>query len=312
MKGRCAKKIKEISGFGSVHGVPLLPDGFNKIFKSYMVYTETVCLHVVEGGHGPALLLIAGWPQCWYAWRNIMIPLSRHFRVIAMDPRGVGLSEKPTHGYDAGTLGEDVIALMNALEFREFSIIGHDTGMWTAYLVASDHPDRVRRVALGEAIIPGVSESPPLLLKDQRMNDLLWHFNFNRAAAVNERLVEGREWIYFGYQFESKAASPDSFPDYAKGFYIELLRRIPGALKASFEVYRSLDVSMGQYHKRSMSTITMPVLAFSGEFSCGDMVEKQIMTVASNVSSVIIPDCGHYPAEEKPKEILKALQDFLY
>ncbi|UXT85179.1 alpha/beta fold hydrolase [Agrobacterium tumefaciens] len=304
-------KIRPLDGFGSVTGVPKLPNGFAEVFSSHRVDADGLGLHAVIGGEGPALLLLGGWPQNWFAWRYLMLPLSRHFTVIAVDPRGVGLSEKPSEGYDADTLSADMFSLMDALGHDKFSMVGHDVGLWIGYVMAADRPDRIERIALGEAIVPGLSPSPPLLSDDRWVSDFLWHFNFNRALGVNERLVEGREDIYFGYQFDTKSGSVENYPAYGKEFYIETLRRVPGALKASFDYYRAIDQSIPQYRRRKETMIDIPVLAFSGALACGPMVENELRTVANNVESVIIPACGHYPAEEQPKALLDALLKFL-
>ncbi|MGZ2432612.1 alpha/beta fold hydrolase [Rhizobium redzepovicii] len=304
-------KTKPLDGFGSVTGVPKLPTGFTDVFTSHRVNANGLGLHAVIGGQGPAILLLGGWPQNWFAWRYLMLPLSRDFTVIAVDPRGVGLSDKPSDGYDADTLSADMFALMDALGHEKFSMVGHDVGLWIGYVMAADRPDRIERIALGEAIVPGLSPSPPLLSDDRWVSDFLWHFNFNRALGVNERLVEGREDLYFGYQFDTKSGHAEKYPSYGKDFYIETLRRVPGALKASFDYYRAIDQSIPQYRRRKEKMIDIPVLAFSGALACGPMVENELRTVANNVQSVIIPDCGHYPAEEQPEALLDALRDFM-
>jgi pimeloyl-ACP methyl ester carboxylesterase len=303
--------LTELSGFGSVSGVPKLPDGFREVFRSYRVEANGIGLHAVIGGQGPALLLLGGWPENWFAWRYLMLPLSRDFTVIAVDPRGVGLSEKPAGGYDADTLVADMFGLMDTIGHQKFSMVGHDIGLWVGYAMAADRPERIERIALGEAIIPGLSPSPPLLSDDRWLSDFLWHFNFNRALVVNERLVEGREDLYFGYQFDTKAGSAAGFPAYGKEFYIETLRRVPGALKASFDYYRAIDQSIPQYRRRKERKIAVPILAFSGALACGEMVADELRTVAVDVDSVVIPECGHYPAEEQPVALLEALQRFL-
>ena len=71
---------------------------------------------------------------------------------------------------------------MDALGHRRFAVAGHDTGLWIGYALAADHPDRVARLAVAEAAMPGVSASPPLF-GSTAANDRLWHFAFNRLAA---------------------------------------------------------------------------------------------------------------------------------
>jgi len=102
-------------GPGSVSGAPNLPAGFTETFASRYVDTGDVRLHAVVGGDGPPLLLIHGWPGSWYYWRLVMPALARDFEVIAVDQRGIGLSDKPEEGYDAGTLANDLVGLMDAL-----------------------------------------------------------------------------------------------------------------------------------------------------------------------------------------------------
>lgn len=301
--------LPRTTAFGSVHDAPPLAEGFIEVFDSYLVPANGLNLHAVIGGSGAPLLLLSGWPQNWYAWRHLMLPLARSFTVIAVDPRGVGLSDKPREGYDSRTLAADMFALMDALGHETFAMAGHDIGMWTGFAMAHDQAGRIERIALGEAIIPGVSASPPLLPDDRWLSDFLWHFNFNRTLGVNEQLVRGREDIYFGYQFATKSGSPEALPKHARDFYIEQLRD-PEALRASFDYYRAIDLSIPQNRERMQHRLTLPVLAFAGELACGGSVEAELRSVADDVQSVIIPGSGHYPAEECPQETLAALQTF--
>jgi pimeloyl-ACP methyl ester carboxylesterase/catechol 2,3-dioxygenase-like lactoylglutathione lyase family enzyme len=287
---------------------PGLPAGFTDTFTSRFVDTGTVRLHAVIGGDGPPLLLLAGWPQTWYAWRLVMPALAREFQVIAVDPRGVGLSDKPEDGYDTGTLADDMAALMTELGHDRFAMVGHDVGMWTAYALAADHPGRIERLAVAEAAIPGLSPSPPLFASDQA-NTRLWHFGFNRLSELNEELVRGREHLYFGAQFESKAAQ--KLPEEVVRYYVDVLASDPDALHASFAFYRALDATIAQNEQRREQPLTLPVLAIAGEANSGDLVANTMRLGATDVHSVIIPDCGHYPAEETPDAMLDALTRFL-
>jgi pimeloyl-ACP methyl ester carboxylesterase len=295
-------------GPGSVSRVPCLPPGFTDTFTSRYVDTGELRLHAVTGGDGPPLLLVAGWPQTWYAWRHLMPALARDHQVVAVDPRGVGLSDKPRDGYDTGTLARDLVALMTALGHRRFVMVGHDIGMWTGYALAADHPDRLERLAVAEAAIPGLSPSPPLF-NGRDVNDRLWHFGFNRLTDMNERLVSGREQIFFGHQFATKAAVP--LPDHAVRLYVETLAADPEALRSSFAFYRALDTTIEQNTQRKQRRLTLPVLTIAGAKSSGDLVGNTMRLAADDVESLVLPDCGHYPAEEAPDAVLAALTAFL-
>ncbi|GAA0343471.1 alpha/beta hydrolase [Actinoallomurus spadix] len=295
-------------GPGSAFRAPGLPPGFRDVFTSRYVDTGELRLHAVTGGEGPALLLLAGWPQTWYAWRLLMPALARDFRVVAVDPRGVGLSDKPVDGYDTGTLAADMVALMAGLGHRRFAMVGHDIGMWTAYAVAADHPDRLDRLAVAEAVIPGLSPSPSLF-GGAEANDRLWHFAFNRLAEVNEQLVRGREDLYFGHQFAAKAAR--RLPDHAVRHYVDVLASDPEALRASFACYRALDTTIAQNRRRGTRRLTLPVLTIAGAENSGELVGDTMRLAADDVTSLVIPGCGHYPPEEAPEAMLTALTAFL-
>src|SRR6185436_1553120 len=133
------------------------------------------------------------------------------------DQRGIGLSDKPQDGYDTGTLASDLVKLMDALGHQRFALYGTDVGMPIAYALAADHPERVDRLIVSEAPLPGISPFPAF--PPAALNERLWHINFNRAAVVNERLVQGREAIFFGNEFDLSAAR--KLPDDVVKYYID-------------------------------------------------------------------------------------------
>jgi pimeloyl-ACP methyl ester carboxylesterase len=296
------------SGFGSVSQAPNLPDGFTNTFTSQYIDTGALRLHAVIGGDGPPLLLVHGWPQTWYAWRLVMPALAQDFQVIAVDQRGIGLSDRPQDGYDTGTLASDLVALMDALGHQRFAMVGHDTGMWIGYALAADHPERLDRLAVAETPIPGLSPSPPLL-SNARLNTQLFHFGFNWLDELNEQLVRGREDIFFGLQFATKAAK--QLPDYAVKYYVDTLAADPEALHASFAMYRALDTTIAQNGQRKSRQLTPPVLAIGGGHSLGQQVADTMKLGAEDVQSLVIPGSAHYPAEETPEDLLAALTAFL-
>jgi pimeloyl-ACP methyl ester carboxylesterase len=303
-----SNRLPTPQGPGSVSGAPHLPAGFTDTFTSRYVDTGEVRLHAVIGGDGPPLLLVHGWPETWYAWRLLMPALARDFQVIAVDQRGIGLSDKPESGYDIGTLANDLVALMEALGHQRFALYGTDTGMPIAYALAADHPDRVVRLVVAEAPLPGVAPSPPLFVPAAR-NERIWHIAFNRAAEVNERLVKGREDIFFGNEFDVSAVK--KLPEDAVKYYIDILRSDEHALRGSFGWYRALDTTIVQNEQRKARRLTMPVLAIGGQYSTGEGVGAAMKLAADDVQSVVIPGVGHWIAEEAPEEVLAAVTAFL-
>jgi len=177
-----------------------------------------------------------------------------------------------------------------------------------AYALAADHPDRLDRLAVAEAPLPGVAPSPPLWGLPLLPTSRLYHLMFNQLAMLNEQLVQGREDIFFGFEFDIFAAK--KLPDYAVRYYIDTLRR-PDALHASFELYRAFHTTVAQNKQRAAQRLTLPVLAIGGMANLGDQVGNAMMMAADDVQSVVIPGCGHWVAEEAPEETLAALTAFL-
>jgi len=297
------------TGPGSVVGAPHLPAGFTNTFASRYVDANGLRLHAVIGGKGRPLLLVHGWPQPWYQWRMVMPTLARNFEVIAVDQRGIGLSDKPQSGYDAGAQANDMVGLMEAFGHRRFAMVGFDTGMPIAYAPAADHPERLERLVVGEAITTGVTPSPPLLVPAP-LNKRLWHLAFNRLdGSVNEALVRGREDIYFGAEYAGSAGTP--LPDAVVRYYVERLASSRDALRGSFGSYRAIDDTIAQNEQRKKHRLTLPVLAVGGGKGLGEGAANTMRLVADNVESQIIPDSGHWVAEEAPEQLLAAITPFL-
>jgi pimeloyl-ACP methyl ester carboxylesterase len=296
-------------GPGSASGAPNLPTGFGDTFTSRYVDTGDVRLHAVVGGDGPPLLLIHGWPGSWYYWRLVMPALARDFAVIAVDQRGIGLSDKPEDGYDAGTLARDLVRVMDVLGHEQFAVVGVDTGMLIGYAVAADYPDRVVRVALGEAPLPGITPPSPLVLPEQLV-DRLWHIPFNQLKQTNEKLVRGREDIFFGAEF-SASAGTNKLPEDAVKYYVDGLASSPEALHGSFQLYRAFGATAAQNEERRTRRLPMPVLAMGGAESSGAMAADTMKLTADDVQTLVIPGIGHWLAEQAPDELVAALTEFL-
>jgi pimeloyl-ACP methyl ester carboxylesterase len=291
---------------------PQLPRGFSKKFTSRFVNAGGLRQHVVIGGDGPPLLLVHGWPENWYQYRALMPALARDFTVIAVDQRGMGLTEKPKGGYDTATLADDLVALMDELGYERFSVVGLDTGMPISYALAADHPERVARLVVGEAPLPGVqppmSQPLPLFLPGPAV-PLLFHLTFNRLERLNEQLVRGREDLFFSFVFEAEAGN--KLPGYAVRYYTDGFASSRAALRGSFGFYRAWDATTVQNAERAKRKLTMPVLAIGGGASAMDGPELLMRIVANDVQGVVIPGAGHFVAEEAPEQVLAALAEFL-
>src|SRR5580698_8525337 len=105
--------------------------------------------HVAESGDGPLVLLLHGFPQFWWTWREQLTSLSQAgYRAVAVDLRGYGGSDKPPRGYDLVTAASDAAGLIRSLGEANAVVVGHDWGGLVAWTMAAYFPKVVRRLAV--------------------------------------------------------------------------------------------------------------------------------------------------------------------
>ena len=122
-------------------------------FQPFRIHTGEVEINGVQGGSGPPLLLLHGWPQTLLIWRKLAPQLARHFTVVATDLRGYGDSghvpDGANHeGHSKRAMARDQVAVMKALGFDRFQVVGHDRGGRVAHRMVLDHPQAVARLVL--------------------------------------------------------------------------------------------------------------------------------------------------------------------
>ncbi|WP_407178764.1 alpha/beta fold hydrolase [Bradyrhizobium sp. STM 3562] len=276
-------------------------------FRSHYAEVNGVKLHYVAGGTGErTVLLIPGWPQTWYIWRKVMPELAKDYRVIAVDTRGMGDSSRPDSGYDTETTANDLSELMHKLGADHYAVIGHDVGMWIAYPLAARHGGAIDKLVVSEALIPGVSPTPPMLLPPDA-NAGLTQFMFNQLRDLPEFLVAGREGPYLRWVVQHLAYRPDrvAIEEYVRAY------SVPGAMKAGFAYYRAIPQTQRQNQELMKAKLSMPVLAIGGTIGAGQTTIDTMRRVSDHVDGAILKDCGHYTPEECPDQFLRLVKPFL-
>jgi pimeloyl-ACP methyl ester carboxylesterase len=124
--------------------------------------------HVATAGEGRPIVLLHGWPQHWYLWRDVIPLVAPHARVIAPDFRGFGWSEVPEGGYEKDQLARDVLALLDELGVDEFVLAGHDWGGYVGFLLALEHPERVKALLAVNVLPPWPARDPKVALDGWR------------------------------------------------------------------------------------------------------------------------------------------------
>jgi epoxide hydrolase 4 len=112
--------------------------------------SDGVKIHYVTKGKGPLLVLIHGFPDFHYSWRDQIPELAKHFQVVAIDQRGYNLSGQPTkvEDYAIEKLIADVDAVVKHFKVKKVSLVGHDWGGYVAWWFAMAHPEKMDRLVI--------------------------------------------------------------------------------------------------------------------------------------------------------------------
>ena len=197
-----------------------------------------------------------------------------------------------------------IAGVLDALHIGEVEVVGHDIGNMVSYAFTAEHRDRVSKLVLMEAPLPGVGPWDEIL-----KSPMLWHFRF--GGPDMERLVQGRERIYLDRFWNEFSADPKSFDEASRQHYAKLYA-LPGGMHSGFAQFAAFDQDVIDNHKfLAKGPLTMPVLAVGGEKSFGTTMETVARAAASNVKGVVIPHSGHWLLEEQPAATIAVVTDFL-
>lgn len=263
-----------------------------------------VAIHTRSGGSGPAVLLLHGYGETGDMWAPLAADLARDHTVIVPDLRGLGLSAKPAGGFDKKTQAADMDAVLTALDVKQVDFVAHDIGNMVAFQFAARYPERVRRLVVIDAPVPGVGPWEEIL-----KNPLLWHFRF--GGPDMERLVAGRERIYLDRFWNEFSASPDRFSEAARRHYAALYA-LPGAMHSGFAQFAAFDQdAIDNREFLARGRLKMPILAVGGEKSFGTMMTTVMRAAGDDVTGGVVPESGHWIMEENPRATIRLVRDFL-
>jgi pimeloyl-ACP methyl ester carboxylesterase len=277
---------------------------FPASFKTQEISTNGVTIHTRVGGAGPAVVLLHGYGETGDMWVPLAVDLARDHTVIVPDLRGLGRSSKPGGGFDKKTQAGDVAGVLAALRIERIDLVAHDIGNMVAFAFAARHPERVGRLVLIDAPLPGVGPWEEIL-----KNPLLWHFRF--GGPDMERLVAGRERIYLDRFWNEFSADRSRFSEAAREHYAELYA-LPGAMHSGFAQFAAFDQdAIDNRAFLAKGKLTMPVLAVGGEKSFGSTMATVTRFAARDVQEAVVPDSGHWIMEENPQATIRIVRGFL-
>lgn len=278
-------------------------------FEHRMVAAAGLRFHCVLGGSGPTIVLLAGFPQSWYAWRRVMPLLTPHFRVIALDLPGQGDSDKPMNGYDTQTAARRVNGLLKVLGVERHLLVGHDIGSWIGYPYAHEFEQELGGIVFLDGNIPGITLQPTFELT-QSDYWRKWHFLFNMIEDLPEALLVGRERVLIEWFFNRKTAVAMSTFSRADIDEYERVYSLPGGMRGMLGYYRAVIQDMEQNQALQTRKLKLPILALGGDGGSAPNIHSAMLPLGEDVRGGVIPNSGHYIPEEQPEALAAELVAF--
>lgn len=292
-------------------------------FESRRVETTQGGVFVHQGGSGPPLLLLHGFPETSLMWRDIGPMLAPYFTVVGVDLPGYGASDCPPDGDEAPghdsmskrTMAATLIEAMAVLGHHRFAVAGHDRGGRVAYRMALDHPDVVARLAVLDVI-------PTLEVWDRadaRLALVFWPFSLlAQPAPLPERLIGAAPEAVVDNALDEWGSPPETFPRAVRDAYAAALRD-PEQIHAICEEYRAAATIDREHDRADLDAgrqITCPLLAlWSAHGGLANWYDDAGGPLgiwrrwANDVSGHSV-DGGHFFPEEKPEATAGMLRDF--
>ena len=267
--------------------------------KGQSLEMNGVRFNVIIEGQGPDVILLHGFPDSSYLWRNqIPVLVQAGYRVIAPDLRGFGQTEAPVGkaNYKLDTLIKDVTGLMDSLGIKKASLIGHDWGAILGWFVTIEHPELVERYI-------ALSVGHPTSFKKGGVEQKLrsWYAYAFQPPVIPEIMTRSFNWLLARFLTQNH---PET------GHWIEDLSR-PGRLTAGMNWYRAniMRVLFGNHRH-----VRVPVF---GIWSSGDifLTERQMklstLYVDASWRYERIDNSSHWIQMDAPERLNKLLIDYL-
>jgi pimeloyl-ACP methyl ester carboxylesterase len=268
-------------------------------------------LHYVEAGHGPLVVLLHGFPEFWYSWRQQISALAAAgFRVLAPDLRGYNESEKPVGvaNYHIDLLAADVIALIRHAGAERGHIVGHDWGGAIAWYLALTQPQVVDRLAILNAPHPAAFLRELRTLSQLRRS---WYMFLFQLPGVPEWFLRRRHFAALERTLRRDPVrhgcfAPEDFEAYKRAL------AQPGALTATINYYRAAFRHPGTLLRR-FHPIQLPTLLIWGERDryLGIRLTEGLEQWVPNLRIERLPNASHWVQNDAPDRVNELLVEFL-
>jgi pimeloyl-ACP methyl ester carboxylesterase len=277
------------------------------------VETNGIRLHVVQAGpqSGIPVVLLHGFPEFWYGWRKqIPVLVEAGCRVIVPDQRGYNLSDKPkgVKNYRVEELVNDIVGLMDALDYEKVNLVGHDWGAMVAWILASQHPERLHRLGIMNAPHPAVMRR--FLLRDLEQIRRSWYVFLFQLPWLPEAGMRAENW-HGAERVLRGSGKIHTFTNEDIEKYKEAWSQ-PGAMAAMINWYRAAARYGTQMPDNPR--VKVPTLMMWGmkDFALSHRMARPSMDYVEEGNLMLFPDATHWVHLDAAEEVNHYLMDFIF
>lgn len=281
-----------------------------------------VTLNVGTAGpeHGPALILLHGFPESHRTWRGLVPLLQDRYRLIMPDQRGFAGSDAPQDKdeYKTDKIVADLFALVDRLGLEDFTLVGHDWGGAVAWAAALRNDPRLKRLVISNAPHPVIFQKS--LIEDNAQRAASQYITAFRAPGF-EKAVEAMGWETFFEKSFSGHVDLALIPPAERAEYIAEWSQ-PGVFNAMLNWYRaaavmvpppSVTVPLPDFLLRAFPKVAVPTLVVWGlrDKALLPLQLDGLETLVERLTIVRVEDAGHFLPWEKPEAVAAPLRSFL-
>jgi len=287
-------------------------------FDHHYVDLNRIRMHYVQAGHGRELLvLLHGFPECWWSWRHLLAlvrdtpALAARYSVIAPDLRGYNETDRPGWGYELDVLVQDVVELIRSTGRRRAIVAGHDWGGNIAWSLAITRPTWVERLIVLNCPHPALFAAA--IGTNWRQMRRSWYIAFFQLPALPELLIRANGYAFIERAFRGMAANPARFTDADIGMFTSAIAA-PGAATAAVNYYRALiqQGPRGMFKGTGMR-VSAPTLLIWGErdSALGKELTYGTERFAPDLRIEYIGDASHWVQQDQPERVNQSILAFL-
>ena len=276
------------------------------------ITTNGIRLHTVMAGpqSGPPVVMLHGFPETWRCWiRQLPALVAAGCRVIIPDQRGYNLSDKPKgiKNYRISLLVDDIVGLVDALQYEKVNLVGHDWGANIAWMLANQYPNRLHRLSIMNVPHPTVTRR--FLMRDLEQIRRSWYVFFFQLPWLPETGMRRDNWR--GAELALRGSGKvHTFTHEDIEKYKEAWSQ-PGAMTAMINWYRAAV----QYQLPTLKDpcIKVPTLMMWGmqDFALSHRMARPSMDYVEEGNLIFFPEATHWVQRDAAEEVNHYLIDFL-